>query len=125
LTAAHGRKFGLTVGIAFAVIGALLLWRAKPVKADLAFGLATLLIVAALAIPTRLGPLERAWMALAHLISRVTTPIFMGIVYFIILTPMGIIRRMAGKSVVRVAKGEHSLWAGHPPADPARMERQF
>ena len=33
---------------------------------------------AALVVPTQLGPVERAWMGLAHAISKVTTPIFMG-----------------------------------------------
>jgi len=125
LTPSAGRKFGLTVGIAFIVIGALLLWRARPGKAQIAFALGGSLVLAALTVPTRLGPLERAWMGLAHLISRVTTPIFMGIVYFILLTPMGLIRRMSGKSIGAADKAARSHWVDHPPAEPARMERQF
>ena len=96
LTAAAGRKFGLTVGIAFLAIGALLVWRAKPLRADVAFALGALLVLAGLTVPTQLGPVERAWMRLAHLISKVTTPIFMGVVYFLVITPLGLLRRAFG-----------------------------
>jgi hypothetical protein len=125
LTAAQGRRFGLTVGLAFAAIGLLLLWRAKPVRAEVALTLGGLLIIAALTVPTRLGPLERAWMGLAHLISKVTTPVFMGIVYFVIITPIGWVRRVAGKSMTSVKGREASRWVPHAPVTAERMERQF
>jgi len=125
LTTAEGRKFGLTVGLAFVAIGLLLLWRAKPVRSEVALALGGLLIVAALIVPTRLGPLERAWMGLAHLISKVTTPIFMGVVYFVVITPIGWIRGLAGKSIMSTKGREPSRWVAHTPVDADRMERQF
>jgi hypothetical protein len=127
LTAEAGRKFGLTVGIAFLVIGALLAWRHKPVRADVALAIAGFLIVAALAAPTSLGPVERAWMGLARLISKVTTPIFMGVVYFLVITPLGLLRRVFAGSSMRRNAGETSYWVAHKPAADRResMERQF
>lgn len=125
LTAAQGRKFGLTVGLAFAAIGLLLLWRAKPIRAEVALAIGGALIAAALIVPTRLGPVERAWMGLAHLISKVTTPIFMGIVYFVVITPIGWIRALAGKSMTQPNPPTSSRWVAHTPVDAARMERQF
>jgi uncharacterized membrane protein len=127
LTAAEGRKFGLTVGLAFTAIGLLLLWRHKQTRAMVVLAIGGILIAAALAVPTRLGPVERAWMGLAHLISKVTTPIFMGVVYFVVLTPMGFIRRLLGKSPIASVNGTASRWEPHVPAvaDGARMERQF
>jgi hypothetical protein len=97
LTAAAGRKFGFTVGFAFLGIGLLLYWRGKTTKAAVVLSLATLLIAAALVAPTQLGPVERAWMALARAMSKVTTPIFMGIVYFLVIAPIG----FAAESAVR------------------------
>ncbi len=127
LTAAAGRKFGLTVGIAFLAIGALLVWRAKPLRADVAFALGALLVLAGLTVPTLLGPVERAWMRLAHLISKVTTPIFMGVVYFLVITPLGLLRRAFGPSSIPQRAGQASYWKAHKPAADRReaMERQF
>jgi hypothetical protein len=125
LTAAEGRKFGLTVGLAFAVIGALLVWRHHPRRATIAFALAAALILAALAIPTLLGPVQQGWMGLAHLISKVTTPIFMGVVYFVVITPIGWARRLGGKSMTARAPRGESRWVAHTPVEADRMERQF
>jgi hypothetical protein len=68
------------------------------------------LIVAGLLVPTWLGPVERAWMGLAHLISRVTTPIFLGIVYFVAIAPIGLLMRLFGKDPLRHEPEDGSLW---------------
>jgi hypothetical protein len=127
LTAAEGRKFGFTVGIAFLVLGGITTWRGKQRTSMVLLSLGTLLIVGALVAPTALGPVERGWMKLAHLISKVTTPIFMGVTYFIVLTPIGFIRRLAGNSLTASGERTASRFEAHAPAvaDGARMERQF
>ena len=58
---------------------------------------AALFALGGLVVPTRLGPVERAWMGLAHAISKVTTPIVMGVVYFLVITPVGDLRRDGGR----------------------------
>ncbi|HEV7991856.1 MAG TPA: SxtJ family membrane protein [Gemmatimonadaceae bacterium] len=127
LTVAEGRKFGFTVGFAFIAIGLLLLWRGKQTKAAVVLGIGGLLVVAGLVVPTSLGPVERAWMGLAHLISKVTTPIFMGVVYFVVITPMGLIRRLAGKSPIARTERGATRWEAHTPIVSVgeSMERQF
>jgi hypothetical protein len=127
LTAADGRKFGLTVGTAFLVFGWIALWRGKPRTATVLFTLGGLLVVAALVVPTALGPVERAWMGLAAAISKVTTPIFMGIVYFLVILPIGLFRRLTGNSPIVTRGRPVSRWEAHVPAvaDGERMERQF
>jgi len=125
MTAAEGRKFGFTVGLAFLVIGGVLLWRQHPIKSYVAFGLGGGLTLGGLVVPTLLGPVEKAWMGLAHLISKVTTPLFMGIVYFIVMMPIGSIRKNVGNGSPIFRKPGKSQWNAHEPADGAQMERQF
>ena len=126
LTAAEGRKFGLTVGLAFLAIAGVLYWRDKPTGAAITGALGGALVLAGLVIPTMLGPVERAWMGLALLISKVTTPIFMGIVYFLLITPTGYLRDLKGGSPIRRRRGVSS-WKPRTPADAPdkQMERQF
>jgi hypothetical protein len=66
-------------------------------------------------------------MGLAHVISKVTTPIFMGIVYFVVITPMGLIRRLTGNSPITQKERSASRWEAHTPAVSVgeSMERQF
>jgi tellurite resistance protein TehA-like permease len=127
LTAAEGRKFGFTVGIAFLALGSFAMWRGKQRTSMVLLSLGGLLVVAALVVPTMLGPVERAWMGLAHLISKVTTPIFMSIVYFVVMTPIGYLRRMSAGRMGAPKDPALSNWIAHTPAVTRResMERQF
>lgn len=72
------------------------------------------LVVAALLVLQRLGPVERVWVALAHAISKVTTPILMGIVYFLVVTPIGLVMRLLGRNRSR-RHGQRQA-SRHPPS---------
>ena len=128
-TPAKGRKFGFTVGGAFAVIALVSLWRGHSTAPKILGVIAILLMGAALAAPGSLEPVERAWMGLAHAISRITTPIFMGIVYFVVLTPIGILRRTFGSNPMVHKPDDGSYWKLRPQRDKEKerlgMERQF
>ena len=90
-----------------------------------ALGLA--LVAGGLIVPTSLGPVERAWMRLAHAISKVTTPIVMGVMYLLVLTPVGIVRRAVGGNPLAHPEVSASFWHSRPEG--ARrsnsMKRQF
>ncbi len=127
LTAAQGRRFGLTVGAAFAVFAGIAWWRGHPTTFTVLGSIGGLLILAGLVLPTTLGPIERGWMALAHAISKVTSPIVMGVMYLIVLTPVGILRRSLGGNPLVHQLDKQSYWRTRP--DNARrsasMSRQF
>jgi hypothetical protein len=63
-------------------------------------------------------------MKLAVMISKVTTPLFMGIVYFAVLTPTAILRRTFGRNPIVHEPVDGSLWL---PREASRsdLERQF
>ena len=110
LTAGEGRKFGLTVGIAFLVLAGIGAWRGKETTA-LVFGmLGAVLVLAGLVMPTRLGPVQRGWMGVAHAISKVTTPIFLAVIYFIVITPAGFVLRLLGKKPLRAPHDTTTYW---------------
>ena len=125
LTPAEGRKFGLTVGTALAVLGGLLMWRQHDQVAAALLVLAGLLVGAALFVPTRLGPVERAWMGMALAISKVTTPIFMAAVYYLVLTPVGLVLRTVGTNPLRRHRSHGTNWVEHEPGEHGSLRRQF
>lgn len=127
LTAAAGRRFGVTVGLAFLVLGAIAFWRGRITLAEILAVPGVLLTLAGLTIPTHLGPVERAWMKLAHLISKVTTPVAMAVIYFVVLTIVGIIRRTVGANALVQPEHQGSFWQPRPAGarQTASMERQF
>ena len=126
MTAAQGRRFGLTVGIAFLVIAAIVLWREHYRTATVFGALGALLALAGLLVPTRLGPVERSWMQFAHAISKVTTPIVMGIMYLVVMTPFGIGRRLFGGNPLEHQPDEQGFWRARPTERRrSNLSRQF
>jgi len=110
LTPAEGRKFGLTVGVAFLVLAGIVWWRSHPMMATVFAALGGALGVGGLMVPTLLGPVQRGWMGLAHAISKVTTPIVMGVVYFVVLAPVGLLMRAFGRNPMVRAESGRSFW---------------
>ena len=127
LTPAEGRRFGLTLGAAFLALAGLTLWRRHSLEAGAFAGLGGGLVAAALLVPARLGSVHRFWMALAAAISRVTTPVFLGLVYFVVLTPTGLVRRLAGRNRLARPSLSKSFWVARGVGARRRtdMERQF
>src|SRR4029079_7309800 len=113
LTAAAGRKFGVTVGLAFAASSVIVWWRGGPTASTVGFVLGGTLLFCGLAVPTRLGPVERTWMRVAHFVSLVTTPIFMGLLYFVVIAPIGFIRRRSGSPLAAKRPGTATDWEAH------------
>jgi saxitoxin biosynthesis operon SxtJ-like protein len=126
LTSAEGRKFGLLVGGAFLVVAVLLWRRTHLAGAAIALVLASVLILGGLIVPGRLGPIYRGWMALALAISKVTTPIFMGAIFFLVLTPAGLLVRLFGHRPLTRARGSATYWQSRPAgARQGDMNHQF
>lgn len=116
----------MQVGIAFLLLGSLLLWRDRTVPSAIAGSIGAFLLVGGFVRPVALGPVYRRWMALALLISKVTTPILMSVVYFLVLTPTGILMRVFGRNpIVHTADEHDSYWVRREPGKHGDMRRQF
>jgi hypothetical protein len=124
-TARDGRRFAFPVGVAFLVISGVLWWRDHQTALRVTATLGTLLIVAGVLAPGKLGPVYRVWMAMALAISKVTTPIFMGIVYYVVMTPTGLIMRMFGKKPITHSLADGSFWQSTVGRTKSDLRRQF
>jgi saxitoxin biosynthesis operon SxtJ-like protein len=127
LTVAEGRRFGLTVGGAFLLVSAVT-WYRGHWTITVALGcIGIALVLAGLLAPTRMGPVERAWMRMAHAISHVTAPVAMALIYFGVITPAGLLRRAIGGDPLHHVEHEGTLWKSRlaRPRSATSMERQF
>ena len=126
LSPREGRRFGVTVGLAFGLFAAISYWRGHETAPMVLAALGGALLLAGIAIPGQLGPVYRAWMGLALLLSRVTTPIFMGLIYFVALTPTSIVMRLLGRNPLERKPVDDSYWVTRDAArEPGSMSRQF
>jgi hypothetical protein len=126
LSAAEGRRFAFTVGGAFLVLAGLALWREHQILGRVLGGLGATLGLLGLLVPGHLGPIYRAWMGVALLLSRVTTPLFMGLVFFLAILPISLALWLFGRLPLRTSRTAATFW--HERANTARrsdLTRQF
>lgn len=97
--------------------------------AGLVFGVpsAVLLVLAFLA-PALLEAPRRAWMKLAHLLGTVNGFLFLSLLFFLVLTPLGVVLRLFGRDELR-RRGAvpASAWEPYPERnrDRAHFEKMF
>ena len=126
LTPGEARRFGLVVGAAFLVLAALVWWRGRPLTSQVFGALGAALILFGIILPRALVPVHRAWMGLALAISKVTTPIFLGAVYFLIITPIGLLRRVFGRDALKAKQTGEGFWVPRNTGpEPSDMKHQF
>ena len=97
LSAGELRKFGLSTGAIFAVLFGLAIpwmWGLNYPR----WPWVILLVLGGLGLmaPKSLRLVHRFWMRLALMISKVTTPIILGVVFFLVVMPVGLIMRIFG-----------------------------
>jgi hypothetical protein len=92
------REFGLTSGAAVvAIFGLFFPWLLERDWPVWPWVIAALFWSLALIQPLWLRRIYRAWMRFGLLASRVMTPLVLGIVFFVMISPMGLVRRLMGK----------------------------
>jgi len=124
------RTFGLVMAGFFAVV-ALLPVVGGPISTVRwwALAIAAFFLVLALVWTAPLRPLNHLWMKLGVLLSRIVAPIVMTIVFYVTVTPIGLLMRMAGKDPLRLNRDAktRSYWIVREPPGPSpqSMKQQF
>lgn len=122
------REFGFVVGGVFAVLGTVFLLRGKAHFPYFLYPGVALVLLGVLA-PGTLKPLQKAWMALAVLMGWVMTRLLLSVLFFLILTPIGLFLRITGKDLLdlRFPAKDPSCWKPCPKDTraPADYEKQF
>lgn len=122
------RAFGLVFAAVFALIGLWPLLSADSVRLW-ALIVATLFIAAALFAPRALKPLNRFWFLFGVLLHRIVSPLVMALLFFVTVTPIAILMRLAGKDPLRLKfdRAAKSYWIERAPPGPApeTMRNQF
>ena len=95
------RKFGILMSICLALLGGLLLWRDKWFYWCF-FILSMLFLFFGLTIPRALRHVYKSWMKLSQIIGFFTSKLVLAILFYLVLTPMGIILRILGKDILDI-----------------------
>jgi hypothetical protein len=118
----EGRVFALTLTGGFMFLAVVGVWRSVDLLIAVSLTMAVISLLAALLVPAHLTPVIKAWMKIGEAMGRVTTPILMAMIYYLIVTPLGVMKRtFSPRQSTKV-----SNWHRRPPLPPpSRLERQF
>lgn len=121
-------NFGYTFAVVFGLIGLLEVLRGNwswPWWLGASAGMAAITLVA----PAILRVPNRMWTKLGLLLFSIVSPVVMGFVFFLVVTPVGWLLQVAGKDILglRLRRGEGSYWIRREPPGPPpeSMANQF
>jgi hypothetical protein len=119
------RSFGFLFFVVFFVIS---LWPLRS-QGDLrlwAFILSLVFLVLGVLNSKFLTPLNKLWIRFGILLGSIVSPIVMGAVFFIVVTPTGIIMRLLGKDLLRINKNKtiSTYWINRDKQK-TTMKKQF
>jgi len=119
IKASSNRGFGWVFAAVFLILG---MWplisghtpRAWALIVSAVFALITLFAPALLALPNRL------WLRLGLLLNRIVSPVVLGFMFYVVVTPTGVLMRLLGKDVLRLRREqrEASYWVKREPPGP-------
>ena len=122
------RKFGLTVGGVFLLLGVMLLLRHRS-SYPLFCGAGALLVTLGVIWPRALKYIYIAWMALAFTLGFVMSNVILTLFFFAVVTPIGLLARLFGKDFLARKWDEQAPTYWIPFAREAKpansYERQF
>jgi len=122
------RNFGLVTGAIIAgLFGVFFPWLLEVRTPMWPWILGGVLALWGLVHPTSLKPVYTNWMKFGLLLSKVTTPIIMGIVFYLVVAPMGLVMRLFGKDPMRrkLDPNQTSYRVVNAPDAPQSLERPF
>ena len=127
VSAGSNRKFGVTVG-SIAVFLAVwpLIRHHHPVR-WLLLVVGAALVGLGLLRPALLAPVNRLWFRLGMLLSSITNPIVMGIMYYAAVVPLGAILRLRGHDLLRLRRDSEAdtYWLPRERDVEASLRKQF
>ena len=122
------RGFGLVFTAFFALLAGLPLLHGHAPRWSL-LAVAAVFLALALLSPSLLAPLNRLWTKFGEILHRVMNPVIMGLMFFLIITPMALAMRLAGKDPLRLRMDPDtdSYWIPREPPGPPpeSLKNQF
>ena len=106
------RSFGITIGIILFIVSSILFYYEKDSYQTIAIT-ASIFIGLGLVLPLLLKPIYFAWMTFAVIIGWVMTRVILSLVFYFIITPIGLIARILGEDFLALKKLQSDSYWNH------------
>ena len=118
------RSFGILFSIVFAAIAFWPLLNLGDIRVWSVI-VSSIFLLLGLINSKLLYPLNFVWVKFGELIGKVVAPLVMALIFFIILTPIGLFLRLIGKDLLNIKLNQNKTYWIKRDKEPGPMKRQF
>jgi hypothetical protein len=113
------RNFGWFFAAIFSAVTAYAYWRGWSTVSLVTLIAAILFAVATVLSPQLLAPLNRLWYGFGMLLGKIVNPIVLGLIFFVLITPVSLVTRLFGRDELKMKKRNvESYWTDRSPPGP-------
>ena len=113
------KKFGLFFSAIFVLIAAYAHFKFRIEFAVFALMTSALFAIAVFLTPEILTPLNRLWFSIGLLLGKIVSPIVLGLIFFVLITPVAFVTRLFGRDELKIKKRTvESYWVDRSPPGP-------
>ena len=120
----NNKEFGILFFIVFLIIGLWPLLNNSSIRIW-ALIIALLFLVLGILNLQILTPLKKGWIKFGELLGKIISPIIMGFIFFLIITPIGLFMRLIGKDLLNLKYNNDQTYWTKRSKDINTMKRQF
>ena len=119
------RNFGLVFFIVFLIVSIWPLTYGEPVRFWSAI-ISSIFLILGLINSKLLSPLNKLWFKFGMILGSIVAPVVMGVVFFLVVTPIGLIMKIMGKDLLnkKYDKKKRTYWIKRDTLI-GTMKRQF
>ena len=120
----NNKSFGILFFIIFLLVALWPLINSEFIRLW-ALGIASIFLVLGITNSKILTPIKKSWIKLGEILGKIIAPIVMGFIYFIIITPIGLLMRLIGKDVLNLKFNNNDSYWIKRVKNINTMKRQF
>lgn len=113
------QKFGWFFAFVFSLFAGWFFWRASPLWGVVFSAIAGIFAFCAVFAPRLLTLLNRLWYGLGILLGKIISPIVLGLIFFVLITPVSLVTRLFGRDELKLKRRNlSSYWVDRSPPGP-------
>ena len=118
------RSFGIVFFIVFFLIALYPLLTNQEIRLW-ALIISVIFLILGLLKSKLLNPLNKLWFRFGIFLGKIISPIIMGIIFFLVVTPIGIIMRLLGKDLLNLKYNKEKSYWIEKDGPKSKMKNQF
>ena len=118
------RSFGIVFFVVFLLIGLFPLINNSEIRLW-SIVISLIFLVLGLLNSKILSPLNKLWFKFGIFLGKIISPLIMGVIFFLVVTPIGLIMRLLGKDVLNLKYQDKKSYWIEKTGPKSKMKNQF